>query len=77
MSFFFIYFDWLSLILIFRNLFGQEYCHSRKRVARKEVKEAYEALTDEKKAVCLMLPFQDTVTYQDLLGICEASSREA
>lgn len=32
------------------NLFGQEYCHGRKRVARKEVKEAYEALSEEKKS---------------------------
>ena len=51
----FIYFDWLSLTLTFRNLFGQEYCHGHKRVARKEVKEAYEALTKEKKAVRLCL----------------------
>jgi hypothetical protein len=36
----FIYFDWLSLVLTFRNLFGQEYFHGHKRVARKEVKSA-------------------------------------
>lgn len=32
------------------NLFGQEYCHGRKRVSKQEVRDAYEALTDEKKA---------------------------
>ena len=35
----------------YRNLFGQEYCQGRKRVSKSEVKEAFEALTDEKKAV--------------------------
>ena len=39
-----------------RNLFGQEYCHGHKRVSKKEVKEAFEALSDEKKAVRFFLP---------------------
>ena len=40
-----------------RNLFGQEYCQGRKRVSRKEVKEAFETLTEEKIAVCFQFIF--------------------
>jgi hypothetical protein len=40
-----------------RNLFGKEYCQGRKRVSKKEVKDAFEALTEEKKAVCFLSSF--------------------
>ena len=40
-----------------RNLFGHEYCQGRKRVSRKEVKEAFETLIEEKIAVCFQFIF--------------------
>jgi len=57
-----------------RNLFGQEYCQGRKRVSKKEVKEAFEALTDEKKAVrfCL-LSIQLSNDVLISTGICKAT----
>lgn len=39
------------LTMTYRNLFGQEYCQGRKRVSKKEVKEAFDGLSEEKKAV--------------------------